>query len=288
MRNILCDTEIAILLGVYNGEDYIIEQIDSIIHQTYKDWTLYIRDDGSTDNTLQVLKKYSNFDNIIVITDNLGNLGCNGNYFELLSHVHAKYYMFCNADDYWFSDKIEISLKKIKQLELIKPNTPIVVHSDLSIGDKNLNIIANSYWEVVNTDPERYKTLGLIGVSNVLAGATMLFNKFVINNVFPVHKDAPFFDHWFALKIVNNGHIESIHHPTMIYRQIGTNLAAVQIGKTNKLIYKLRNLKSVFSNNIREMQMLKSIGWGGTVKYLYYKALSICYSRLGYKYKSNY
>ena len=60
MDIIHCKTPIAILLGVYNGEKYLSVQIDSILAQTNKDWTLFIRDDSSTDNTLFIIDKYVN------------------------------------------------------------------------------------------------------------------------------------------------------------------------------------------------------------------------------------
>ena len=78
MDKIVNKTSIAILLGVYNGALYIEEQIDSILAQTYIDWTLFVRDDASTDNTGYILKKYvERYDNIFEIRDTDGNLGCN-------------------------------------------------------------------------------------------------------------------------------------------------------------------------------------------------------------------
>jgi glycosyltransferase, group 2 family len=70
------DETIEILMATYNGEEYISEQIDSIIDQTYKNWKLLIRDDGSKDRTLEILKEYEKRDERInVLRDNKGNLG---------------------------------------------------------------------------------------------------------------------------------------------------------------------------------------------------------------------
>ena len=60
-----------ILMATYNGGKYIAEQIDSILNQTYNDWKLYIRDDGSKDNTINIVKEYSEKypDKIIFVED---------------------------------------------------------------------------------------------------------------------------------------------------------------------------------------------------------------------------
>jgi glycosyltransferase involved in cell wall biosynthesis len=285
---IINKTPIAILLGVYNGARYIGEQIDSVILQTYKDWTLYIRDDASTDDTLDIIRGYAGmYDNIIVVNDFDGNLGCNGNYFRLLTLIESKYYMFCNADDYWFPNKIEFSMDKMKEEESKHNDVPILVHTDLSISDINLTTMSISYWENTNTDPDRFKTYNKLGICSVVAGATMFFNQKVKDLTFPVADNAPFFDHWMALKIVGNGVISTIHAPTISYRQIGTNLAAVTIDKDNSFFNKMASINKVLKANIREANMLKDIGWGSYTKYIYYKMVVLFILRFGKKYKTS-
>lgn len=287
MNKIVNNTSIAILLGVYNGALYIEEQIDSILAQTNNDWTLYIRDDASKDNTLEIIKNYSlNQPKIVVINDNDGNLGCNGNYFRLLSRIESRYYMFCNADDFWFPFKIQLTFDRFLSEESKHKDKPIIVHTDLSISDINLNIIADSYWESTNTDPEKFKTFNKLGICSIVAGATMLFNRQVKDLSFPVSEYAPFFDHWMALKVVNNGIISTIHTPTISYRQIGTNLAAVSINKENTILYKFKSLRKVINMNRKEAKMLANIGWGGFPKYLLYKIIVLFTIRFGKKYKS--
>ncbi|MBC4775947.1 glycosyltransferase, partial [Klebsiella pneumoniae] len=51
---------ISILMGTYNGGKFLRQQLDSIISQTYDNWVLYISDDGSTDNTLDIVSEYAN------------------------------------------------------------------------------------------------------------------------------------------------------------------------------------------------------------------------------------
>ncbi|MCG2679935.1 MAG: glycosyltransferase [Kiritimatiellae bacterium] len=283
---IINKTQIAILLGVYNAEPYIKEQIESILSQSLNNWTLYIRDDASTDNTLQIINEFAfKNKNIVVLADKDGNLGCNGNYFRLLEMVESQYYMFCNADDYWYPFKIELSFKRMKYEEESDKSRPIIIHTDLTITDRNLNVLVESFWTSVNINPEKYKTYNRLGACSIVAGATMLFNTPVKKLTFPVSDSAPFFDYWIALKVVKeDGVIASIHKSTIAYRQIGTNLAGVTIGNENKIYYKIKNIKNVLKFNIEKAKMLKSIGWGDYLKYIYYKVIVSFIIRFSHKY----
>lgn len=279
---IKCKSEIAIILGTYNAAQYIEEQLNSIINQTFTNWTLYVRDDQSTDSTLKILKQYAmEYNNIQLIEDNDGNLGCNGNYFKILSIVDSDYYMFCNADDFWLMNKIEATFLFYKKIErLHTSNTPIVVHTDLKISDASLHVESESYWDSYRIDPKLSNTSRFIGISNAVAGATMLFNRQVKNITFPACDQRPFFDQWIAIRTLQNGGvIEPLYEATIIYRQVGNNLAAVGSPKNRTLFYKIMNLRSVILINCREAKMLKSIKWCGYLKYCYLKILFIVKSR---------
>lgn len=273
--------KIAILLGAYNAEKYLEEQLDSILNQTYKNWILYIRDDFSTDQTKKIIESYSaKFANIVMVDDSLGNLGCNGNYFHLLNQITEEYYMFCNADDYWLEDKIKLSIERMLEVEEKNPDVPIIVHTDLAITDAKLKIIYESLWKFDNLIPEKFANYNDIGISCIVAGATALFNNKAKNLTFPVPDDAPFFDHWMALQVTKHkGIISSIHIPTIYYRQIGTNLAAIPVGEKNTIVYKIKNIAEVYKINKKEADMLKSVKWGGYSKFLFYKIKIIFITR---------
>lgn len=277
MEYMKCNTPIAILLGVYNGEKYLSEQIDSLLNQTYKDWTLYIRDDASTDATVEIAKGYATrYDNIIVVEDELGNLGCNGNYFELLKKVQSRYYMFCNADDFWFPNKILLSINKMKEAELHYNDMPLIVHTDLSVGDANLNVLAASNWQLSHYNPERFKTYNYMGITCMCAGATLLFNTKARDNCFPEFTGKGlYFDHWLALQNVSKGKILTIYEPTLIYRQIGTNVVGLRNAEERSLKYKLMHLSKLWKIYIDSARVLKEIGWGGYPKYFWYKFLYV-------------
>ena len=109
MGKIINKRSIAILMATYNGEKYLKEQIDSIMNQTNHDWTLYIQDDGSKDKTLDIIKSYSD-ERIVWVDNGLTRQGCCMNFMSLLNKVESSYYMFCDQDDVWLPEKVQISI----------------------------------------------------------------------------------------------------------------------------------------------------------------------------------
>ncbi len=91
--------KVDILLATYNGENYLKEQLDSILNQTYSDFRLLISDDMSTDKTKEILEEYSKKDNRIIIFEHDKNVGVVSNFEFLLKQVKSKYYAFSDQDD---------------------------------------------------------------------------------------------------------------------------------------------------------------------------------------------
>lgn len=156
---------VAILLSAYNGEKYIKEQIDSLIYQTYKNIHIYIRDDGSKDNTVSIVKQYKN-ENITLIEGK--NCGFIKSFFTLLEKAEdADYYAFCDQDDVWREDKIERSVKMLSKLDENKPN---LFFSNSDYYDIDLNFVAYGEKEKV------YNFRNSL-VECVSQGMTMCINK---------------------------------------------------------------------------------------------------------------
>lgn len=283
MRTITNDRPIAILMATYNSDKYLTDQIESIINQTNKEWTLYIRDDGSTDSTRDIIQKYAEiYENINVILDNKGNLGCRDNFFSMLNTVHSEYYMFSDADDVWLPQKIQVCIDEIKVAEDAHGrNTPILVHSDMVVVDSELKVMSKSMWSAAHFNPDAIKTFEYVGIHCFVGGATCLFNNAAKECSYPLSSEVYLHDLWIALNVIRKGIIISIHKQLLLYRQHSNNTAGAASSSNLKLISKLKNTKKVLLINIATARMLKKCGWGGYLKYLFYKIKLVYLIRSG-------
>ncbi len=104
--------KVAILLATYNGSDYIREFLESLLAQTYADFKLIVRDDGSTDDTLEIIRSYSSGIKLDFIETNV-RLGPAKSFFELLTQAtdDFDFYFFADQDDYWHKSKIESAVE---------------------------------------------------------------------------------------------------------------------------------------------------------------------------------
>lgn len=206
--------KIDIILATYNGENYIREQIDSIINQTYGNWNLTIRDDGSKDKTVSIIKEYTLKDKrISLIEDNEGNVGYNKNFEVLLGLAKSEYIMFCDQDDIWLNNKIEISLNEIKKLGGKNNTTPLLVFTQSELfnnkGERLGLHIRQSY--------KKIKTANILVGLNICQGATIIVNKKMKEYVLPFNSDYVY-DYYLFLMAELAGKWKYIDQPTMLYR----------------------------------------------------------------------
>ncbi|WP_191670098.1 glycosyltransferase [Lactococcus lactis] len=104
-----------VLMSVYNGEKYLEEQIESILNQSYPNVELYVRDDGSSDNSLKLLEKYEKKGKIKLLRGE--NLGYTKSFFTLLENAddEAEYFAFADQDDVWDEKKIEYAINRLEE-----------------------------------------------------------------------------------------------------------------------------------------------------------------------------
>lgn len=232
---------IEILMATYNGEKYIKEQIESLLNQTYINWSLLIRDDGSSDGTVKIIedyeKKYS--EKIKILKDNKGSLRAKDNFLELLRNSKEDYIMFCDQDDVWLPNKIEITLKKMLETE----DGPTLIHTDLKVVDKSLNTIADSFWKFQNLDPSR-KIHNYLIVQNNITGCTMMINRELANLSSSEFPSGLMHDWIIGIIASLIGKIEYITEPTILYRQHGNNDVGAK-GYSQTILKKIKNFKKI-------------------------------------------
>jgi len=99
-----------ILMATYNGGRHLRNQLLSLQQQTYEDWILWVRDDGSVDDTISILREFAGYDSRIkIVEEDFGrHLGPGKNFLGLTKYSAAEYVIFCDQDDIWFEKKLEV------------------------------------------------------------------------------------------------------------------------------------------------------------------------------------
>lgn len=217
---------IDILLSTYNGESHINDQLNSIVAQTWTNWNLVVRDDGSSDTTIGQINTFANRfpGKFHLIEQRRENLGACQSFGRLLAFSKSNYVMFCDQDDIWLPDKVKITFNRMKDLEdRFGKHTPLLIHTDAKVVDHNLNTIAPSFWRYQRNDPERGGTLKRLLLQNVVTGCTVMINKALRDMAMPIPSEAMMHDWWLALVAAAFGHLSPVSEPTLLYRQHDRN-----------------------------------------------------------------
>ena len=254
--------KVDILLATYNGEKYLVEQLDSILSQTYSNFRLVISDDCSTDGTRKILEEYEAKDDRIELYFQEINLGVIKNFEFLLKKVENKYYMLSDQDDIWKENKVEKSVEKIALTE------SDLVYTDLEVVDENLNAIYESYWKLKNIYKKikKYNNFNALYLNNFITGCTVISKKEYIKDILPLPDTSKFVlhDYWIPLVVSQKGKITYIEEPLIKYRQHKNNkIGSKKQSDILKSIDEIRELfirvkKEHFTVFIENEQIFKS------------------------------
>ena len=209
--------KVQVLLSAYNGEKFIKEQIDSILAQKDVAVELLIRDDGSCDGTVQILKKYEEKqENIRVLYGE--NLGVIGSFFELIEQADEsiEYIAFADQDDVWLPEKL---LRAVTLLEKEDIAQPLVYCSDRKLVDEQLNALPPALtYSNVRTE------FGNALVENMCTGCTCAINQEMLKLL---KGRLPEFtimhDFWIYLVGTCFGKVIYDEQSYILYRQHGSN-----------------------------------------------------------------
>ena len=231
--------KIDILLTTYNTKiEYLKQQIDSILNQTYKYFTLIISDDCSqNDEVRKVLKEYAEKDKRIQLYFQEKNIGVTKNFEFLLKQSTSEYIAFSDHDDLWYENKMEEELKALKE------NNVSLVYCDANQIDASGKVINNSYI--------RYKNIPIINKNinkkiipftrHIAIGCSQLFTKEVKDKMIPFTYNTIVHD-WQSTYIASrlNG-IYCVEKPLFGYRIHDTNIFGGRNFKQNIQLWKRQN-----------------------------------------------
>lgn len=251
---------LAILLATYNGEKYISDQIQSLLCQQAVELEIFISDDGSTDDTPKIIQEYSEkYPEIIHILKNDDKLGgaCK-NFLSLVKRVDADLYMFCDQDDVWNADKVKRSLDLY--MERNCDFEPALIHTDLKVVDKDLNIINDSYMGFMRK-PKFLSWKQYLVENNNVVGCTMLINRkladyYKHNFDYIIVENVLMHDSFFAILAALVGKIVYLDESTIKYRQHEKNTVGA-IKPENGLTVVLKKLQKL--NQFKELQRKKEL-----------------------------
>lgn len=256
---------IAIVMATYNGENFISEQIESIIAQSFKDWKLFIHDDGSSDSTLQIISEYEKKDSRIVIeNDGIFFHNSSANFFHLLRVIPEsfEYICLCDQDDFWNPNKLELSLEEIKKISSDN-NLPVCISSDMSLINFSGEIYVKSFWKYANINLN--STFNTLLIENTATGCTMMFNKTVIKYISDLNQDEikKIIQHdWYiSLICASDGIYKQVDVPMVRYRQHGHNVVGARkfnfLNKISlfKLITSIKRIRKL-SKKIKEQSIV--------------------------------
>lgn len=133
--------QVNVLISTYNGEKYIREQIESIKNQTYPNIKIYVRDDGSTDGTIDILKEYKNSGEIELLIGE--NVRWGKSFMTLLEVAdEGDYWAFCDQDDVWNQEKIQWAVEWFEQKD---NNKPLLFHSAYELTNEDMTEVTGIY-----------------------------------------------------------------------------------------------------------------------------------------------
>ncbi|MDA8226459.1 MAG: glycosyltransferase [Desulfitobacterium hafniense] len=225
--------KVAVLMSTYNGEKYLDAQLESIANQTISKYiSVYIRDDGSTDDTLNIIIKWKAKMPIHVFCG--ANIGPAMSFWTLLEepNIDADYYAFCDQDDVWDKDKIEASIRCLTH----NPNCHMT-YCNCRIIDSEGNIL-NSMRCL--TQPS--VSIPFLFVSGVTQGCSMTFTRELRD-------------------YIQRKKIQCVPMHDVIVMLYALDFASVYYDKKPHFSYRVHNNNVVAKNNKSTLNRMKTTYW---------------------------
>ncbi|CUR63288.1 glycosyltransferase [Leuconostoc gasicomitatum] len=256
--------KIAVLMSTFNGEHYLEEQLDSIISQNLDSRDckieIYIRDDGSSDSTLSLLKKYSiEYKNISVINDE-ENIGVKLSFFKLVKEVDADFYLLSDQDDIWSNNKIQYFVDIFKNNKT--EGMSFGIYSDMWVADKKGKSTGKLLKKGTSKEPSNNKYIEFdeLMFSNKVTGASFGFDKLAGQKMRllseKIVQQSAMHDEIFAMVIAATGTLFYSSEPLTYYRQHEHNVLGYSGIQRLSILDKFSHLKSIING---DMQLINDV-----------------------------
>lgn len=226
---------ISVAVCTYNGEKHIEEQLQSILHQTYRNIEIIVVDDASTDKTVEKIKNLSASYPSIILIQNEENLGFNKNFEKAIKVCNGEFIAISDQDDIWKVDKLQILKDNIKDNWAIFSNSEFIDKKGKTLNKCLLN---NFSW-----NKRSYKSILLY---NFVTGHTCLLNRHILNYILPFPSKG-FYDWWIGFVALYHNKLtyvdkvltkHRIHDNSVMYK---TDIDNIE----NEYIEVLQNMRNI-------------------------------------------
>jgi len=228
----------SVAMATYNGEKYLKEQIDSVLINLEESDELIISDDGSTDETINIIKKYQKNDNRIRLIEG-PKQGVKQNFANAIKNCKGKYIFLCDQDDVWFENKIK------KVLDIFENQKCLVVVHNTDIVDEKLKSIGQTFFEFRHSGSGMLKNIW----KNTYIGCCMAFDSNLKEKILPIPNNIEMHDQWIGLIAEKYGKSIFIDECLIKYRRHGNNVSQM---KHYGLLKMLKNRFNFVKNFIKK------------------------------------
>ncbi len=238
----------SVVMATYNGARYLRAQVDSILQGMGVEDELIIADDGSTDQTSDILEQYCAADNRVILLPDKSHKGVVGNFNYAIEHSSGDIIILADQDDIWFSSKISTLKEYFKR----DPKLTCIL-SDLTIIDSENNEIENSFFSLRKVKSGFFHNF----LKNSYIGNAMAFRCNVKPYILPIPERVPMHDQWIGLINEKYGKVLFLEEPLGAYRRHSQNVTSMKHGPLMSMLAKRWNLACELCRRSKSLESAK-------------------------------
>ncbi|MBR1778909.1 MAG: glycosyltransferase family 2 protein [Clostridia bacterium] len=209
--------KVSVAIAIFNGGEYLNEQLDSILVQLDKCDEIIASIDASSDDSLEILQEYAKKDNRVKVIEG-ANAGAIKNFEKAILNCTGDYIFLSDQDDIWLAGKVS----KVKDC-LKNEDIDLVLH-DAKVADENLKVTCESFFRLKGSKPGILRNI----LKNSYMGCCMAFKGSLKGEILPFPSDIPMHDQWIGLIAEKYGKVKFLDEALVIYRRHRGNISSLE------------------------------------------------------------